>query len=138
MTTTAAIKYRSGYKYQLDEDFEINTGILGYSIKTDFATLNEAGLLHVFRGYAWDGPSGPMIDRPTNMRGSLPHDVLYQLMREGFLPISLRGKADDILLKCWLEDGMWPWLARLEVKFVRDLAMSAARPSSEHMPKMAP
>ena len=138
MTTSAYIKYRSGYKYQLDEDFELQTDILGYDIKTDYSTLNPAGLLHIFRSYAWDGPSGPTKDRPSNMRGSLPHDVLYQFIREGFLPLTERPKADALLLKCWKEDGMWKWLADLEVKLVKDRAESAARPSAAHMPKFAP
>jgi hypothetical protein len=138
MTTTNCIKYRSGYKYQLDEAFEIKTGIIGYSISTDYAALDTFGVLRVARGYAWDGPSGPTIDRSSNMRGSLPHDVLYQFIREGFLPLTERPRVDALLLKCWKEDGMWPWLANIEVKLVKDLATSAARPSAEHMPKFAP
>ncbi len=139
MTTTNCIKYRDGYNYQLDEDFEIQTDIYPEKdIATDYATLSRSGVLHIFKGYAWDGPSGPTVDRSSNMRGSLPHDVLYQMIRQGHLPLSVREKADHLLLKCWIEDGMWEWLAKLEVKMVEDLATGAARPSAEHLPKYAP
>lgn len=139
MTTIGKIKYRDGYKYQLDEDFEIQTDMRpSCDIETDFATLNKAGLLKVFRGYAWDGPSGPTYDRATNMRGSLPHDVLYQLIREGHLPLEAREIADELLKKCWIEDGMYEWLATIEVAAVRRWGIGACRPSAEHLPKYAP
>ena len=138
MTTRGRIKYRDGYKYQLDEDFEIQTEIYDYDIETEYATLSKKGLLHVFRGYAWDGPSGPTFDRNTNMRGSLPHDVLYQMIRQGLLPIDTRFIADGLLKHCWIEDGMWEWLAAAETAAVQKFGIDACRPSAEHMPKFAP
>jgi hypothetical protein len=41
------------------------------------------------------------------MRGSLVHDVLYQLIREKHLPLSYRDKADRLLQQMCKEDGMW-------------------------------
>ena len=57
-------------------------------------------------GYAWDGPSGPTFDTPNFMRGSLIHDALYQLMRNGLLREDFREDADKEIKKACLEDGM--------------------------------
>jgi hypothetical protein len=100
------IYYKSGYKYQLARDYELHTGIIGYSIHTEYAHLYSDGLLIIKNGYAWDGPSGPTIDTKTFMRGSLVHDVFYQLIREGHLSHSIKEKADSLLRNICIEDGM--------------------------------
>jgi len=64
------------------------------------------GSLIMDLGYAWDGPSGPTIDTPSFMRGSLVHDALYQLMREGEIDRKHRKYADELLRRICLEDGM--------------------------------
>jgi len=139
MTTTNSIKYREGYKYQLAEDFELLVPIRPErDLSVEYISLNKAGLLKVKEGYAWDGPSGPTVDRPTNMRGSLAHDALYQLIRAGLLPLSARDQADAVLYACWVEDGMYPWLAKAEVWAVDKFAADAARPHSEHRILLAP
>lgn len=84
-----------------------STGIVGYrNDHTKKCSISEDGVVTLRRGYAWDGPSGPTIDTYTFMRGSLFHDALYQLMREGVLPLSTRKHADEILRDICLEDGM--------------------------------
>lgn len=100
------IKYRDGYKYQLVEDYIVKTDVIGYSIDTKFIKLTLVGVLTIKDGYAWDGPSGPTFDTKDFMRGSLVHDALYQLMREGLLPQSERVFADKELKRICLEDGM--------------------------------
>jgi hypothetical protein len=101
------MKYTAGYKYQLHDDYECQTCIKPPDdIGTQFINLKKDGTLRVLRGYAWDGPSGPTIDTKSFMRGSLIHDVLYQLMRIGLLPHKKRIHADDELKKACLEDGM--------------------------------
>ena len=63
MTTKNFIRYRSDYKYQLAEGYEVNISIKPKSdIKTDFIALDTAGNLWAKKGYAWDGPSGPVKD----------------------------------------------------------------------------
>jgi hypothetical protein len=101
------IKYRDGYKYQLAEDYMSDTGItlLG-SVSNHFIVLSKTGQLIVKEDYAWDGPSGPTYDSQNFMRGSLEHDALYQLMREGLLPASMRKTADARLRTVCREDGM--------------------------------
>lgn len=112
-----SIKYRSGYKYQLAENYSTMISIRpAQDIATGFILLNTAGLLIIKQGYAWDGPSGPTADTPDTMRGSLVHDALYQLLRLGLLSADKRLECDHIAYKIWVEDGMpklqarvWRW-----------------------------
>lgn len=109
---TCRIKYRDGYKYQLAEPYKLFIGILPASeIVGDFYQLGIDGILTIWKGYCWDGPSGPAIDSKNFMRGSLIHDVLYQMIRDEQLPDSYREEADKILDKICKEDGM-SWLRR--------------------------
>ncbi len=101
------IKYRDGYKYQLVEDYQVVVGIKPLTfILTPYIRLDVDGTLSIKEGYAWDGPSGPTVDTPNFMRGSLVHDALYQLLREGHLAQLLREAADQELRRLCLEDGM--------------------------------
>lgn len=102
------IYYKSGYKYQLTRTYEV---MLPFGpekdIYTDWIDFGSSGRFVVRTGYAWDGPSGPTIDSKTNMRGSLEHDALFQLMRRGRLPQSFLEKANDRLIRVFDKDGMW-------------------------------
>lgn len=100
------IVYKSGYKYQLCETYTGVTGIVGYDIGTEYIDMDPDGRILIKHGYAWDGPSGPTIDTKNFMRGSLIHDALYQLMREGHLPQEYRDDADEALRRACIEDGM--------------------------------
>ena len=58
------------------------------------------------------------------MRGSLVHDCLYQLLRETDFGApetrdQRRKKADEILYRICIEDGMWRWRARWILTAVR-------------------
>jgi len=67
------------YKYQLTEDYSVDSGIkVKEKIDTPFIILEPDGNLTIKKKYAWDGPSGPTIDTKTFMRGSLVHDAFYQ------------------------------------------------------------
>jgi hypothetical protein len=116
------IKYREikGWKYQLLETYEIQTTIRPpISLRTDWVILSMDGLLTIRAGYCWDGASGPTWDDKSNLRGSLPHDAIYQLIRLGMLPlVPNKAKADALLQKHCMEDGMsapraWAWLRAL-------------------------
>jgi len=125
------IKYRSGYKYQLVEEYVIDISIAPENnIYTDFIELDVDGKLVIKRGYAWDGPSGPTIDTLNFMRGSLVHDALYQLMRNGLIGQKLRDKADEELKRICLEDGMTRLRAWLVHRGVRLGGGPAASPES--------
>ena len=130
--TMGKIKYRSGYKYQLAEDYTTKIAILpSQDIQTEFIDLNLYGILTIKKGYAWDGPSGPTIDTKSFMRGSIIHDALYQLIRQERISMTLRKIADDELKKACLEDGMWSWRAWYAYKAVRSMAFYAANPENQ-------
>lgn len=121
------IFYYSGYKYQLKRPFAIQ---LEFSppkfILTEYIRMDTNGYLYVKDGYAWDGPSGPTVDTSDFMRGSLVHDALYQLMREGHLDAEkYRKLADDALRTICREDGM-SWIRATYVWTAVRFAGSAA------------
>ena len=101
------IKYRSGFKYQLAEDYVQRIPIRpDAAVDHPFFALTLVGNLTVRAGYAWDGPSGPTVDTANFMRGSLVHDVCYQMMREGFIDRRWKDAADRLLQAICREDGM--------------------------------
>ena len=133
------IKYREGYKYQLAEDYTIQISIYPIvEIETEFIRLDRDGYLLIRRGYAWDGPSGPTCDTVNSMRGSLVHDALYQLMRQGHLLPELRDEADVIAYKIWREDGMGAFRAALWKRELGKWAANAADPRSKKKVLVAP
>ena len=122
------IKYRKGYKYQLAEDWTEQTKLTGFSAKTQFIELTPEGVLTAFSGYAWDGPSGPTVDDETNMEASLGHDVFYQLMRMGLIPLECRLFADTWFKNKCVEKKMPSLKASIWFSFLRKFAGWAADP----------
>lgn len=125
------IRYAKGYKYQLRLTY---IGLIGIKpeqdIITEYIRLGTDGNLTIMEGYAWDGPSGPTIDTPDFMRGSLIHDALYQLMREKHLDHDTYREAADLeLKKACLEDGMWSIRAWGVHQAVRLFGSPAADPA---------
>ena len=112
--------YKSGFKYQLAEDYKFEIDLPVRDFSTNFIAYFE-GFLIIDRGYAWDGPSTNLtFDDKTNLRASLEHDVLYQLIRNMFLPRSFRKQADLQFNKTAKEDGMnfirrWYYLRALRM-----------------------
>lgn len=133
------IHYRKGYKYQLAEEYVIETGIRPYdNVLTQFISLDTEGQLTIRSGYCWDGPSGPTADTPSSMRGSLVHDALYQLIRNVALPRSARDAADELLYRICVEDGMWKWRAWMWRRAVKKFAAGAADPRNRKPILLAP
>ncbi len=100
------MNYRSlkGWKYELLEEMDCLVGLsTRRNVSNEFIEI-DCGLLTVKAHYAWDGPSGPTFDTPTNMRGSLFHDALCQLIGEGLLDKMYRKYADELLRTHMLED----------------------------------
>ncbi len=111
-----------GWKYELLEEMECYVNIeplrateneyirLARRIAVDVRIV-----LIIYPRYAWDGPSGPTFDTPTNMRASLFHDALCQLIGEGLLDKKYRKYADELLRTHMMEDQaeaaekMKPW-----------------------------
>ena len=114
----ACYRKLKNYKYQLMRDYVVRIPIKpAGSVNTKFIKLTKTGKLTIKDRYAWDGPSGPTIDTRNFMRGSLVHDALYQLMREGHLDYRKDRKAADQLLRdICIQDGM----SGLRAKYVYD------------------
>jgi len=123
------------YKYQLTEDYSVDSGIkVKEKIDTPFIILEPDGNLTIKKKYAWDGPSGPTIDTKTFMRGSLVHDAFYQLMRESRLPLNDRDKSDRLLQKICKEDGMFffrAWYTYLGLKWFGKKHAAPQKPKPE-------
>lgn len=62
------------------------------------ARLTPDGVLTVYEGAPWDGPSGPAVDSPDFMDASLAHDYLYHGIALGIIPKSERKNADLTLI----------------------------------------
>ena len=126
--TTGYIRYRSEYKYQLASDYKIRISIRPiHDIVTDFIELGTSGILRIMHGYAWDGPSGPFIDTKENMRASLVHDALYQLMRNDELSQGAHRKAaDELFREICKKDGVSSFRANLYYKALRRYGKPAA------------
>ena len=120
------IKYTSGYKYQLLEDYTIllPNKFIGRGFDVKFMKL-AAGILTIRAGYAWDGASGPTIDTKTSMRGALVHDALYQAMREDLIPRSMKVFCDQLMHDLMVEDGMMALRAWLWLRAVKKFGLSA-------------
>jgi hypothetical protein len=138
--TTGYIRYRSEYKYQLASEYGIQISIRpSEDIITDFIELDAGGALRVMNGYAWDGPSGPVIDTRENMRASLVHDALYQLMRNGELNArTTRKAADKIFREICKQDGVSSFRANLYYKALRQYGKPAASPGNKKKIRRAP
>ncbi len=134
------IAYSGGYKYQLKRTLELAIGLVPAApVHTEYVRLDLRGVIVVREGYAWDGPSGPAIDSVSFMRGSLVHDALYQLMRDGHLDhLHYRDAADRTLQKLCLEDGMWRIFAWCAYWLVRRWGDPYCDPARRRPPLRAP
>jgi hypothetical protein len=144
--TKPYIKYKSGYKYQLVEEYQVKVSVIPIdNIKTDYIELDTEGMLIIKKGYAWDGPSGPTWDTPNFMRGSLVHDALYQLLRSKLLEQKwekwrkeARKEADKELRRICREDGMSRIRAWYVYQAVSRWGGRAADPESRKKIHVAP
>lgn len=107
-------------------------------IVTEWLLLNGEGFLSIMRGYAWDGPSGPMPDFPEAMRGSLVHDAVYQLIRLKLLDGRYRDIADKLFRQICIDDGMSRPFSELVFQAVHIFGNPYADPASEKPVMEAP
>ena len=127
--------YKGGYKYQLTKGYTYELTADEYLANTDWIAIQQGSKgskaqLNIKKGYAWDGPSGPTYDTDSFMQGSLVHDALYQLMREGKIPAKRRKYADKLLYKICRADGMNWFRAQLVYRAVRLFGEKNALPKS--------
>ncbi len=134
------IKYRAGYKYQLAEDYQIVTSIKPPAdVVTVFINLDKNGYLEIKSGYAWDGTSGPVVDTTNNLRASLVHDALYQLMRKRKISAKEhKDRADRLFRKICKEDGVLSPLAQIYYEALKKLGKPSTDPKNAKKIKCAP
>ena len=122
------IRYQAGYKYVLVDDYAVQLAFVRpeREIVTEYLALSRPGRLFIRHGYAWDGPSGPTCDTLDSLRGSLVHDALYQLIREGHLDSAQRRNADRELREICIEDGMSAVRARMWFEGLDHFGQAAA------------
>jgi len=128
------------YKYKLEENEEIQTGITGYLFCNRHMMMWENGLLLIKKSYAWDGSSIPhkgLIrvlslwqydgDRYCKV-ASLIHDALCQAMREGNLPKGEKFHADCLYAKLCEQGGLSKWRATKRFQALRKFGDSGIEP----------
>lgn len=119
-----------GFKYALTDrsgPCSYATGIkIDKEIDEPWINMTIDGVLTCQVGFSWNGPSGPAFDTPTFMRGSMFHDAMYALMREGLLDHDYRRSADYMMDKINKEAGMWKPRRMWVLRGVRLFASKAA------------
>lgn len=126
------IKYTCGNKYQVVEDYSIQTNIFPpEDIKIGFVELTKGGLLALRKGFASDGPSGPTIDTESFMEGSFVHDGLYKLLRSEKLSSEWRDDADITLVRIAIMAKMLKIRSKWVFLGVRKGAGFAANPDNK-------
>jgi len=105
------------WKYELLEPMSCTVELPHHITSAFFDVIDS--VLTVKTHYAWDGASGPTFDDKTNMRASLFHDALCQMVSAGVLEKKHRKYADELFYKHLLEDGMAKWRAWCYFKAVR-------------------
>ena len=138
--TVGYIRYTGKYKYQLASEYKIKIPITpAKAILTEFTDLDTEGNLTVKRAYAWDGPSGPVKDTKKNLRASLVHDALYQLMRNEHLKSRTHRKAaDQEFRRICKKDGVSNLRASIYYKALRRFGKPAASPENKKKIARAP
>ncbi|KAA3618533.1 MAG: DUF1353 domain-containing protein [Calditrichaeota bacterium] len=138
--TDKHIEYRSGYKYQLAKDYHIKTSIKpDKDVDNQFISLDRQGNLVVKSGYAWDGTSGPVVDTKYNLRASLVHDALYQLMRKRKLTAKKhKDKADKLFRRICIKDGVLVPVAQVYYQALKALGKPSTDPKNAKKIKKAP
>ena len=93
-----------GWKYELLEGMLAHVKIPETACNSYISLYRNR--LFISDHYAWDGASFIARDTPTNMRASLFHDALCQLIGEGLLDKIYRKYADELLRTHMLEDQL--------------------------------
>ena len=133
------MKYKSG-KYQLVENEYFHGDVLPIKplIDTEYIALDDNGDLTIRAGFTWDGASEPAIQTKDSMRASLIHDAYYQLIRQGYVDMSYREKADSAYRRICIEDGMPHPRAQAHYIVLRMFCATAAMAESEPVVLVAP
>jgi hypothetical protein len=129
-----------GSAKQLCSEFRFQlTTAPGYKGQAGFISFDAKGRVTVKPGYVWDGASGPTFDSVDSICASLLHDVCYELMRLGLLPLHVyKPIADLMFYERLLKDGMLQYRAWAWYIAVRKFGHSSCLPESHPKIKRAP
>jgi hypothetical protein len=90
------------------------TPITGYNIAHDEFLLEPNGKLTIYKGFSWDGASGPTFDTKNSMRPSLFHDCFCLMLRAKMIDYDQwQDTVNQFFKQQCLEEGMWAWRAHL-------------------------
>lgn len=132
MEPSVKIYYKElrGYKYQTTQNTYFLTPLRPtQDIHTEYISLFRDGTLLVKSNYCWDGPSGPTVDGKTNLRASLGHDALYQLMRANLLSIAYKDIVDEFYIQVCAEDGMCAMRRWIDLQGLRLFGKNSCEPT---------
>jgi len=122
------------YKYRLEEDEVFHTSLFGDVIDHQLFSLAIDGRLVVYKGYLWNGLSGPTWDTESSKRGSLGHDVKYQMIRLKLLPLYEKDVVDLEMKQDLIQGGVWPFRAEYCYQAVKFLGASSCVPGDIQIP----
>lgn len=91
------------WNYETDKDHVEAVEMPGVCIQTEYITIGS-GFMDIETYYAWNG-ANVIKDKPDNMRASLFHDALYQLMNMGELGLEWRKCADQLFRDIYLREA---------------------------------
>jgi hypothetical protein len=133
------IKFSSGYKHQLEEDYDDTLSIFPKEdIDAPYFTLLTTGQLKINKSYAWNGTSF-VWDTKRNLRASLVHDAFYQMMRMELLSSEeWRIESDKIFYEMCIKDGVFKPIARMYQFILNKVGDFAADPKEQKEIKFAP
>lgn len=110
------IHYKRSLKYILEKKYEIkidHPAIKNHGRVRKFVGCELCGKLAysnntliIYKGFQWDGASGPVIDTKSIIRASLVHDALYTILESYAYNKANLIKADEIFREICIEDGM--------------------------------
>ncbi len=94
--------------YELMEDYSIRLTSLDISPVTHRYFYVKSGVLFIRRGYRWNGISY-LVTTKRNIRASLAHDCMYQIIQLGLLAKNWQSLADGLFNRVMVEDREWEW-----------------------------
>jgi hypothetical protein len=102
-------------KFTLWQDETFDTIVKGFTVETDWCTLEPDGTLLIRAGYPWDGATGAFDTRDI-IEASLVHDVFCEMINDDLLPSWIQALADEEFRMIGQSKKM-PWIRRMWTYF---------------------
>ena len=143
MIDCSKINYRKRkfFKYTLQRTVTVDLRVkFTKAVVVEYFQLTVDGMLTINEGYTWDGTSGPVVDTKRNLRASLVHDALYQMIREGCITPAYEVQllADRIFRAICKIDGVWKIVRPIYYVGLRLGGKRSARPIPQNCRVLCP